>query len=68
MKKLLVCLMLVTTPAMAGQQKEEAPQKQSDNYDVLYARYLSAARALPVTIGISRASRDSTCWPRGDSR
>ena len=60
MKKLLVlCLMLVTTPAMA-QQKEEAPQKPSDNYDVLYARYLNAARALPVT-----TTAPDTTWMTG---
>ncbi len=50
MKTLLMLgLMLVATPVMAGQQQDEAPQKQSDNYDVLYARYLKAARSLPVT-------------------
>ena len=60
MKKLLVlCLMLVTTPAMA-QQKEEASQKPSDNYDVLYARYLTAARALPVT-----TTAPDTTWMTG---
>jgi flagellar L-ring protein precursor FlgH len=52
-------LMLVATPVMAGQQ-DEAPQKQSDNYDVLYARYLKAARSLPVTT----AAPDTT-WMTG---
>ena len=61
MKKLLVlCLMLMTTPAMAGQQAEESPQKPSDNYDVLYARYLNAARALPVT-----TTAPDTTWMTG---
>jgi len=60
MKTLLMLgLMLVATPAMAGQQ-DEAPQKQSDNYDVLYARYLKAARSLPVTT----AAPDTT-WMTG---
>ena len=57
---MVLCLMLVTTPAMAGQQKEEPPQKPSDNYDVLYARYLKAARALPVT-----TSAPDTNWMTG---
>jgi flagellar L-ring protein FlgH len=61
MKKLLVLgLMLAAAPAMAGQQKEEPPQKQSDNYDVLYARYLKAARALPVT-----TTAPDTTWMTG---
>ena len=61
MKKLLVLgLMLVTAPVMTGQEKEEPPQKQSDNYDVLYARYLKAARALPVT-----TSAPDTTWMTG---
>ena len=60
MKTLLMLgLMLVATPVMAGQQ-DEAPQKQSDNYDVLYARYLKAARSLPVTT----AAPDTT-WMTG---
>ena len=56
---LMLSLMLVATPVMAGQQ-DEAPQKQSDNYDVLYARYLKAARSLPVTT----AAPDTT-WMTG---
>jgi flagellar L-ring protein precursor FlgH len=53
-------LILAVTPVMAGQQNEEPPQKQSDNYDVLYARYLKAARALPVT-----TSAPDTTWMTG---
>ena len=49
MKTIFVLLMLVAVPAMAAQQQnEEKPPQQSDNYDVLYARYLKAARELPV--------------------
>jgi flagellar L-ring protein precursor FlgH len=53
-------LMLVAAPAMAGQQKEEKPPQPSDNYDVLYARYLAAARALPVT-----TTAPDTTWMTG---
>jgi flagellar L-ring protein precursor FlgH len=61
MKNLFVlCLLLMTTPVMAGQQHEEPPQKASDNYDVLYARYLKAARALPVT-----TTAPDTTWMTG---
>jgi flagellar L-ring protein precursor FlgH len=61
MKKLLVLgLILVSAPVMAGQQREEPPQKQSDNYDVLYARYLKAARTLPVT-----TTAPDTTWMTG---
>jgi flagellar L-ring protein precursor FlgH len=41
--------LLIAVPVMAGQEKEEKPPKASDNYDELYARYLKAARTLPVT-------------------
>jgi flagellar L-ring protein precursor FlgH len=61
MRKLFVLgLMLVSAPVMAGQQNEESALKQSDNYDVLYARYLKAARELPVT-----ASAPDTTWMTG---
>ena len=56
----VLALMLVASPAFAAQQKEEAPQKPSDNYDVLYARYLSAARTLPVT-----TTAADTTWMTG---
>jgi flagellar L-ring protein precursor FlgH len=52
--------MLVAAPAMAAQQKEEKPPQPSDNYDVLYARYLAAARALPVT-----TTAPDTAWMTG---
>jgi flagellar L-ring protein precursor FlgH len=52
--------MLVTTPALAGPRKVEAPLGQSDNYVVLFARYLSAARALPVT-----TTAPDTTWMTG---
>jgi flagellar L-ring protein precursor FlgH len=52
--------MLVAAPAMAAQQKEEKPPPQSDSYDVLYARYLAAARALPVT-----TTAPDTTWMTG---
>jgi flagellar L-ring protein precursor FlgH len=57
---MVLCFVLIATPAMAGQQKEEPTQKQSDNYDVLYARYLKAARALPVT-----TTAPDTTWMTG---
>ena len=57
---MVLCFVLIAMPAMAGQQKEEPPQKQSDNYDVLYARYLAAARALPVT-----TTAPDTTWMTG---
>ncbi len=60
MKTIFVLLMLVAVPAVAAPQKEEKPPQQSDNYDVLYARYLAAARALPVTT----AAPDTT-WMTG---
>lgn len=60
MKRILVLLMLVAAPAMAAQQKEEKPPQPSDNYDVLYARYLAAARALPVT-----TTAPDTTWMTG---
>ena len=60
MKRILVLLMLVAAPAMAAQQNEEKPPQQSDNYDVLYARYLAAARALPVT-----TTAPDTTWMTG---
>jgi flagellar L-ring protein FlgH len=60
-KILVLALMLAAAPAIAAQQKEEAPPpKPSDNYDVLYARYLSAARALPVT-----TTAPDTSWMTG---
>jgi flagellar L-ring protein precursor FlgH len=55
-----VGLMLVAVPVMAAQQKDEKPPKPSDNYDELYARYLSAARALPVT-----TTAPDTSWMTG---
>lgn len=61
MKTTFVLLMLAAVPAMAAQQqKEDKPPQQSDNYDVLYARYLKAARELPVT----NAAPD-TMWMTG---
>jgi flagellar L-ring protein precursor FlgH len=60
MKRILVLLMLVAAPAMAAQQKEEKPPPPSDNYDVLYSRYLAAARALPVT-----TTAPDTTWMTG---
>jgi len=60
-KMFVLALMLAAAPAIAAQQKEEAPPpKPSDNYDVLYARYLSAARALPVT-----TTAPDTTWMTG---
>jgi flagellar L-ring protein precursor FlgH len=56
---LIVALLLVAVPAMA-QQQEDKPQKPSDNYDELYARYLGAARALPVT-----TTAPDTAWMTG---
>jgi flagellar L-ring protein precursor FlgH len=53
-------LLLVAVPAMAGQQSDQKPPKPSDNYDELYARYLQAARTLPVT-----ASAPDTNWMSG---
>jgi len=53
-------LLLLAAPLQAAQQKEEKPAKPSDNYDVLYARYLNAARTLPVT----SAAPDSS-WMTG---
>jgi flagellar L-ring protein precursor FlgH len=60
MKRILVLLMLVAAPAMAAQQQEEKPPQPSDSYDVLYARYLAAARALPVT-----TTAPDTTWITG---
>ena len=60
MKRILVLLMLVAAPAIAAQQKEEKPPQPSDNYDVLYARFLAAARALPVT-----TTAPDTTWITG---
>jgi flagellar L-ring protein FlgH len=60
-KMFVLALVLVAAPSIAAQQKEEAPPpKPSDNYDVLYARYLSAARALPVT-----TTAPDTSWMTG---
>lgn len=53
-------LLLVAVPAMAGQQTDQKPPKPSDNYDELYARYLNAARALPVT-----TAAPDTSWMTG---
>jgi flagellar L-ring protein precursor FlgH len=55
-----VGLVLLAVPALAAQQKEEKPPKPSDNYDVLYTRYLSAARTLPVT-----TTAPDTSWMTG---
>jgi flagellar L-ring protein precursor FlgH len=60
MKRILVLLMLVAVPAMAAPQQEEKPPQPSDSYDVLYARYLAAARALPVT-----TTAADTTWMTG---
>jgi len=61
MKKIfVVVLLLAAVPAMAAQQQETKPPKPSDNYDELYARYLSAARTLPVT-----TTAPDTTWMSG---
>ena len=50
MKKMLVVgLLLLVAPVMAADGKKEKDQKESDTYEALYQRYLSAARTLPVT-------------------
>jgi flagellar L-ring protein FlgH len=59
-KMFVLALMLVAAPAIAQQKEEAPPPKPSDNYDVLYARYLSAARALPVT-----TTAPDTSWMTG---
>lgn len=56
----IVGFVLVMTAALGAQQTEPQPPKPSDNYDVLYARYLNAARALPVT-----TSAPDTNWMTG---
>jgi flagellar L-ring protein precursor FlgH len=52
--------LLIAAPALAGQQKDEKPARPSDNYDVLYQRYLNAARTLPTT-----TSAPDTSWMTG---
>jgi flagellar L-ring protein precursor FlgH len=55
-----LAVLLLAVPALAAQKAEEKPPKPSDNYDVLYARYLNAARALPVT-----TTAPDTSWMTG---
>ncbi len=56
----VLVLLLAAAPAMAAQQQETKPAKPSDNYDELYARYLAAARTLPVT-----TTAPDTTWMTG---
>ena len=61
MKTIVVLLMFVAAPVMAQQTDEQPPPPQpSDNYDVLYSRYLNAARALPIT-----TTAPDTTWMTG---
>jgi len=57
---LALALVLLIAPIVSAEQKEPKPPKPSDNYDVLYARYLSAARNLPQT-----TSAPDTSWMTG---
>jgi flagellar L-ring protein FlgH len=60
MKTTFVLLMLVAAPVFAAPQRGGRPAPPSDNYDVLYLRYLNTARSLPVT-----TTAPDTTWMTG---
>lgn len=62
MRQVMTVVILVwALPVLAAQQ--DAPPKPSDNYDELYARYLQAARALPVSAAAPDAAWMSGLFP-----
>lgn len=60
---LAIALLVLAASGAAAEQREEKPPKPSDNYDVLYARYLNAARTLLSTAAAPDASWMSGLYP-----